>query len=75
MAIDTAAKRRNVGRMLTPCLFLGLAPIGTVDTAQRVNAGLGYIGIEYGDAVDATPENIDLDTPITVNIDLETAVS
>lgn len=49
MAIDTAAKRRNVGRLLSPTLFIGLGPNGSVDTNQRVNAGLGYVGLEYGD--------------------------
>lgn len=73
MAIDSAAKRRNAGRLLSPVLFVGLTPSGTIDTAQRVNTGRGYIGISYL-VVDATPENINLSTPITINVNLSTVV-
>jgi hypothetical protein len=54
MAIDSAAKRRNVGRLLSPSLFLGLAASGVVGTQQRVNLGRGYIGFSYSPPVEAT---------------------
>jgi hypothetical protein len=74
MAIDSAAKRRNVGRLLSPVLFIGLTPSGTIYTAQRVNTGRAYIGLTYS-AIVATPENIALSTPITNNVDLSTPIT
>ena len=46
MAIDTAAKRRNVSRMMNS-LFMGLAPSAGLDTDDRVNAARAYIGFVY----------------------------
>ena len=46
MAIDTAAKRRNVSRMMQN-LFMGLAPSAGLDTDDRVNAARAYIGFVY----------------------------
>lgn len=51
MAIDTAAKRRNVNRMARISCMMGQAPSAGLNLADRVNAGRGYIGITYqGDA-------------------------
>jgi hypothetical protein len=47
VAIDTAAKRRNVNRMMRAGSMMGLAPSLGVDTADRVNAGRAYIGLTY----------------------------
>lgn len=46
MAIDTAAKRRNVSRMMLSCI-MGLAPSSGLDTDDRVNAARAYIGLDY----------------------------
>ncbi|MEO7778502.1 MAG: hypothetical protein ABIY63_13300 [Fibrobacteria bacterium] len=59
MAIDTAAKRRNVNRILHVTCVMGLSPSSGLDTADRVNAGRAYIGISYG----AAPPNPD--PPVT----------
>jgi len=46
MAIDTAAKRRNVSRMMLSCI-IGLSPSSGLDTDDRVNAARAYIGLVY----------------------------
>lgn len=46
MAIDTAAKRRNVSRMMLSCI-MGLSPSNGLDTDDRVNAARAYIGFDY----------------------------
>ena len=51
MAIDTAAKRRNTVRIMLMPLFLGLNTDGVVDNDDRENAGRGYIGFTYDEAV------------------------
>lgn len=71
MAIDTAAKRRNVGRLLTPVLALAITPSGTIDDDQRYNIGWVYIGLDYGVIVEATPENVDLDCTVTTGLTLD----
>lgn len=75
MAIDTAAKRRNVGRLLTPVLALAITPSGTVDDSQRFNVGWAYIGLDYGEIVEATPENLNLVCTVTNNINLDCTVA
>jgi len=47
MAIDTAAKRRNVSRMMLLSCIIGLSPSNGVDTDDRVNAARAYIGLDY----------------------------
>lgn len=52
MAIDTAAKRRNVSRMMLTCI-MGLSPSNGLDTDDRVNAARAYIGFDYTSATPA----------------------
>jgi hypothetical protein len=56
MAIDTAAKRRNVSRMMQVSAMIGLSPSSGLDTADRVNAARAYIGIDYQDEAPPEPE-------------------
>lgn len=60
MAIDTAARRRNVSRMMLRPLMIGLSPSSGMDTADRVNAASLYIGITYSE--DEIPEEVALET-------------
>lgn len=56
MAIDTAARRRNVGRMLSVTPVMGLAPSSGLSTDDRVNAGRAYIGLSYTGEQPPEPE-------------------
>ena len=56
MAIDTAAKRRNVSRMMQVSCVMGLSPSSGLDTADRVNASRQYIGITYSGDLPPDPE-------------------
>ena len=56
MAIDTAARRRNVSRMMHVSCAIGLSPSSGLDTADRVNASRQYIGITYSGELPPEPE-------------------
>ncbi len=56
MAIDTAARRRNVNRMTRTCGMMGLSPSLGLNTADRVNAGRAYIGLSYQEEAPPEPE-------------------
>lgn len=56
MAIDTAARRRNVSRMMQYSCVMGLSPSSGLDTADRVNASRQYIGITYSGELPPEPE-------------------
>jgi hypothetical protein len=56
MAIDTAARRRNVNRMTRTSGMMGLAPSAGLNTADRVNAGRAYIGLTYQGEAPPEPE-------------------
>lgn len=56
MAIDTAAKRRNVARKVQASSLMGLTPSAGLDTADRINAGRGYIGLTYAGSLPPEPE-------------------
>lgn len=56
MAIDTAARRRNVSRMMQCSCVMGLSPSSGLDTADRVNASRQYIGITYSEDLPPEPE-------------------
>lgn len=65
MAIDTAAKRRNVLNIATSFLFLGLAPSSGVDAADRENLSEVYIGFTYSPPAAPTFAGV---TPIVVHV-------
>lgn len=56
MAIDTAAKRRNVSRMMQCSCVMGLSPSSGIDTDDRVNASRQYIGFAYSGELPPEPE-------------------
>ncbi len=58
MAIDTAAKRRNVSRKMRASSMMGLSPSAGLDLADRVNAGRGYIGLTYSGELPPEPEPV-----------------
>ena len=53
--IDSAAKRRNVGRLLTSSV-MGLSPSSGMSDDDRVNAGRAYIGLDYQEEAPPEPE-------------------
>lgn len=56
MAIDTAARRRNVSRMMQCSCVMGLTPSSGLDTADRVNASRQYIAFTYSGDLPPDPE-------------------
>lgn len=50
MAIDTAAKRRNVTRITLMPLLISIASGSGVNNDDRENASRSYIGFDYEDA-------------------------
>lgn len=55
MAIDTAAKRRNISGLVTAISPVGVTPDSSKPLAWRQQAGWGYSGIPISAAAPAVP--------------------
>lgn len=58
MAIDTAAKRRNISGLLAGITSVGVTPDSSKPVAWRQQAGWGYSGVVVGGAAAPAAEDL-----------------